>query len=73
VSIWFYLEEFFTDIPTLGVAVKRVFTIALVAFVISATLVVLHAPKVLVSVVYFGSLFASSSLAALYVRGRRRR
>lgn len=69
-SIWFYLEEFFTDIPTLGTLLRRI--VALV-FLLTAALIILaiyEVPAPIAAVVYFGTAFAMMRLFSRYRRQR---
>lgn len=72
-GLWFFLSEWFGDIPTLGVLFKRMMINCAWAIGLLFVLMALQAPAPVAAVVYFGVLVVNIAMAVVHGRQRHRR
>ena len=65
-SIWFYLEEFFTDIPTLGTLLRRVMALILLLAAALMILAISNVPTPIATALYLGTMFIMMRLVSRY-------
>lgn len=70
-SIWFYLEEFFTDIPTLGTLLRRVMALILLLAAALMILAIYNVPAPIATALYFGAMFIMMRLVSRYRQQRK--
>ena len=69
-SIWFYLEEFFTDIPTLGTLLRKVIALILLLAAGLMILAIYNVPAPIATALYFGTIFMMMRLVSRYRQQR---
>lgn len=72
-GLWFFLSEWFADIPTHGVLFKRIMINRAWAIGLLVVLMIVEAPAQIAAVVFFGVIVVNGAMALVYLQQRVRR
>jgi len=70
-SIWFFLEEFLTDIPTLSTLLRKVMALILLLAAALMILAIYNVPTPIATALHFGVMFIMMRLVSRYRQQRK--
>jgi hypothetical protein len=70
-SLWFYLDEFLSDVPTFWTLTRRIILLAAVLSIVLFVFAILNVPTPIASAVYIGGMFSAIRLGRCYWKRQR--
>jgi ABC-type multidrug transport system permease subunit len=70
-SLWFYLEDFFADVPAFWTLIRRMILLTAVLAIVLFVFAILNAPTPIASAVYIGGMFSAIRLGRCYWKRQR--